>query len=97
MMQKMDVNVKTMNKYVGRKKPYTEIGIRRLKCRRCGKKCVAQWSACANNMQYIPMCLDCDIEINRMVLEYFNIPNRKLLMKEYIVRKRNETNQIPTS
>ena len=56
--------------FIGRRKPYTWIGIRRKKCVRCGAKATCQWNACANGGRYVPLCYVCDREVNRMVLEY---------------------------
>lgn len=57
-----------MAKKHGRGKPYTEIGIRRLPCSRCGKPATHQWQVCADNNLYRPICIDCDIELNSIVL-----------------------------
>jgi hypothetical protein len=53
----------------GRKKPYTERGIKRLKCTRCGKPAVHQWFACADGL-WRPICRECDILINRIALMF---------------------------
>jgi hypothetical protein len=74
--------------YHGRKKPYTQIGICRVPCSRCGNPSYASWGSCANGNYYVAMCLDCDIAINRLVLKYMRIPNYKQLMKEYIKSKK---------
>jgi hypothetical protein len=54
----------------GRRKPYTIIGIRRLPCVRCGKPAHATWAACADNRILRPLCLDCDIALNVLVLQW---------------------------
>lgn len=53
----------------GRRKPYTEIGIRRLKCVRCGKPASHQWKACADEL-WRPICRICDILLNRVALMF---------------------------
>lgn len=53
-----------------RTKPYTARGISRCKCMKCGKPAVHQWSACAVNHKHMPICLDCDIELNRLALTF---------------------------
>jgi hypothetical protein len=58
-----------------RKKPYTEIGIRRLKCFRCGKPAMHQWQICADGNQYRPICEECDIALNEMVLKWMGFPD----------------------
>lgn len=68
-------------KQIGRKKPYTEIGISRVPCRRCGKPSVHQWQCCANGNRWMGVCLDCDIELNRIALEFFRLP--KELLEKY--------------
>jgi len=52
-----------------RAKPYTAIGIRRLKCVKCGARAEHQWRICCTG-QWTPVCKDCDLEINRMVAEW---------------------------
>jgi len=70
---------------IGRKKPYTAIGIKRVKCV-CGKPALHQWNCCAINNRWVAICLDCDIAMNEMVLAFFRVPNRQSLITEY--RKR---------
>lgn len=65
-------------------KPYTERGIKRLACIRCGRKPAhASWQICADGKQYRPLCLGCDILLNEMVMEWANIPDRKAKMDAY--------------
>ena len=64
-----------------RKKPYTQIGIERLKCFRCGHKASQQWQICADGNQYRPICVDCDIELNEVVIKFMGLPNQ--LWKDY--------------
>lgn len=66
-----------------RKKPYTQIGISRKKCVRCGSKAHAQWQICALNNLYTPICLDCDIALNDAVLQFMRIPKRVRIIKSY--------------
>ncbi len=54
----------------GRKEPYTEIGIRRLPCFRCGAPASQQWNICSDGNLYRPICTDCDLALNRLVLEW---------------------------
>ncbi len=53
----------------GRKEPYSEAGIRRLKCVRCGKKSVHQWRVCADGL-WRPICRRCDILLNHLTLQF---------------------------
>ena len=58
----------------GRKKPYTVIGLARCKCFRCGAKPSAQWQICADGNTYRPICTQCDIELNELVLRWAGDP-----------------------
>jgi hypothetical protein len=66
-----------------RTKPYTVIGIKRKKCVRCGKQALHQWNICSLGKGYWPICLECDIELNLVVLKWFDWPNKKELIKRY--------------
>ena len=58
-----------------RKKPYTEIEIRRIPCERCGKPSYAQWQICADDNHYRGVCELCDVLLNALVLEFFGFEN----------------------
>lgn len=64
-------------------KPYTDIGVRRLRCFRCGEKAHRQWKICADGSQYRPICLPCDIALNNMVLKFMGDPKRDEKMRAY--------------
>ena len=68
-----------------RKKPYTEIGIKRVPCFRCSDPSVHQWQVCALNNDYHGLCKDCDFELNKLVLEFMGIPKKEAycLMEDY--------------
>ena len=66
-----------------RLKPYTEIGIRRMFCFRCKKKAHTQWQICADGNQYRAICVMCDIDLNRMVLEFMRDPDVERKMAIY--------------
>lgn len=53
-----------------RRKPYTEIGIRRMRCARCGAKAQYQWQICADRRQYRPLCAACDVALNELVMRW---------------------------
>ncbi len=53
-----------------RKKPYTQIGISRLKCIRCENNASFQWNICADGNVYRPLCAECDVELNEMVMRW---------------------------
>lgn len=50
----------------GRKKPYTERGIRRVPCVKCGAPSEFQWRLCSTD-GWSAVCRKHDIEINRFV------------------------------
>lgn len=66
-----------------RKKPYTEIGISRIPCKRCGKPSTQQWQVCALDNMFMGICTKCDIALNEIVLIFFNIKNRQRIIKKY--------------
>ncbi len=73
----------TLRERHGRKTPYTEIGVRRLPCVRCGKKSHCQWNICADNRLFRPICRDCDIALNELVLKWAKDPEWKQKMEAY--------------
>lgn len=72
-----------------RLKPYTTIGIKRIACKRCGKPSRFQWNICSLGQQFHAICLECDIALNALVLEFFDIPNREQIIEEYRQSKTN--------
>ena len=78
-------------KLYGRVKPYTAMGIKRLKCLRCGSQAEHQWAICANKNRNVPICLRCDFELNEFVLKFMNCDhdNIKKLMAQYL-KEQNE-------
>lgn len=76
--------------YTGRPVAYTEIGISRVPCTRCGAPSTQQWQACANGRYYVGICDDCDIELNRLVLRFMKIKHRARLLAEYARRLRGK-------
>lgn len=66
----------------GRRKPYTELGIRRLKCARrdCQNKARFQWRICSLD-RWSPVCAECDIAINRQVLEFMGGPVESVIRR----------------
>jgi hypothetical protein len=68
---------------IRRKQPYTEIGLKRLKCIRCGEPPYGQWQICSEGNNYRPLCTGCDIKLNRMVLKFMKHPHAEQLAAEY--------------
>ena len=68
----------------GRRTSYTHGGIKRVACARCGNKPSAhQWQICADGNLYRPICVACDLELNRLVLEFMGFPNVDGLVGRY--------------
>lgn len=67
----------------GRKQPYTAIGVRRLKCVRCGAPAVHQWQICSDGNLYRPICMDCDIGLNELAMRYMFGLRRERALSEY--------------
>ena len=72
--------------FFGRRKPYTERGISRVPCARCGAPSYSQWQACANGRRHVGICAECDIGLNELALEFMNIPNREKLVEAYTIK-----------
>jgi hypothetical protein len=77
-------------KFTGRRKPYTEIGIRRIPCARCGKPSTQQWQVCANGNRYLGVCTMCDVTLNAFILEFMRLPNRSRLIMDYLFNIRRD-------
>jgi len=71
----------------GRKKPYTELGIKRVPCLRCGKPSTQQWQICSLNNKYFGVCSECDIKLNALVLDFFQVPRKRNIIESYIKTK----------
>ena len=67
----------------GRREPYTENGIARMSCYRCTSPASSQWSVCAMDNYYIPICQGCDVELNLLVMKWANVPSPGELMARY--------------
>lgn len=65
-----------------RRKPYTEIGIRRCRCVRCGRQASAQWKVCADGV-YRPVCGLCDVVLNKIMMEQLLVPDLERKLAEY--------------
>jgi len=71
-----------------RKKPYTVTGISRLRCFRagCKNKAEQQWNACSDDNQWRPICNECDIELNTVVLQFMGFKNWHDKIEKYKLR-----------
>jgi hypothetical protein len=66
-----------------RKRPYTVLGMLRVRCVRCGERAVHQWQVCADGNNWRALCLQCDVALNRTVLEFMRHPKAAELMLDY--------------
>lgn len=69
---------------IGRRKPYTAIGISRVPCARCGKPARFQWQCCANANRWLGVCEDCDIALNGLVIRFFRFDDAKQRLARYV-------------
>lgn len=81
------INGKPQHKRHGRKKPYTSKGIARLPCFRCGRPAYHQWQICSDGNIWRPLCIPCDVDLNRRVLEWANDPDAKAKIQAYEVQQ----------
>ncbi len=63
------------HKRYGRREPYTEEGVKRLPCTRCGEPAMHQWNVCSDWNLHRPICKQCDIELNLLVLWFMRDPD----------------------
>lgn len=56
---------------VARRKPYTERGIKRVPCARCGAPSHAQWQVCADGNTWRGLCRRCDVDLNDLTMRFF--------------------------
>lgn len=78
-----------------RAKPYTAIGIRRLRCIRCNSVAKYQWSICADGNNHRPLCATCDVALNLLVLKWMRHPEADRLVREYALQKTPDIENVP--
>lgn len=70
-----------------RRVPYTERGLSRVQCTRCGGRSVAQWGAkaCAAGGEtgYYGLCAACDVALNAMLLRFLGVEGAEGLVERY--------------
>ena len=76
----------------GRKEPYTEAGVRRLPCARCGRPATHQWQVCSDGNLYRPICKECDILLNKIALWFMQDPDWESKMQAYEEKLDGEEN-----
>jgi hypothetical protein len=72
---------------ITRRAPYTESGIKRLKCIRCGGRAQFQWQICSDGNNHRPLCGQCDVLLNRLVLQWMGHPAADELVERYAASK----------
>ncbi len=79
-----------------RTKPYTDKGIKRVPCARCGMPSHQQWRVCALG-RWDGLCINCDIELNRIVLNFMGVPSKEVscIMDEYEYKARGRVGRPP--
>lgn len=73
-----------------KKKPYTESGIRRQKCYRCGGKARTQWQICSDLNTWRPICLKCDYDLNELVLRWMGDEQCESKLEAYKEKLRDQ-------
>lgn len=73
---------------MARRKPYTVIGISRMRCVRCPRRARYQWQICADGRVFRPLCEECDIELNAMVMRWAWGDSREADIAAYETRAR---------
>lgn len=75
----------------GRRTPYTPRGLRRMACVRCRRyRAVEQWSLdiCSLGfVRWMAVCLNCDCELNAMILRFWKTFNADEIARLYRKRK----------
>lgn len=66
-----------------RRQPYTERGIRRVPCTKCGKPSAFQWQICADGNVYRGLCAEHDVELNAMVMRWAFGETREDAIRRY--------------
>ena len=69
-----------------RREPYTERGISKTPCLRCGEPSTQQWQICATGSRWAGVCVECDIKLNEMVIEFMGLP--KKIIRSYAASMR---------
>lgn len=65
-----------------RRRPYTQRGIRRVPCVKCGAPSAHQWRICSTDA-WTAVCRRCDITINRKIATWAFGSDAKPLLRRY--------------
>lgn len=80
-----------------RTKPYTQIGIRRVKCsmKGCRRKGYASWQVCADDRAFRVLCWIHDIALNSLVLRWVGDPQAVRKISKYSAKVIAKVNGTP--
>ncbi len=67
---------------LGRRTPYTKIGLRRLSCVRCGDPASRQVVFSIDDL-WRPLCTECDEKLNLLYLVFLNDPDVVVKIAKY--------------
>ena len=68
-------------------KAYTKTQLKDMPCERCGTKpSTQQWSICADDNKWRPLCDECDVDLNALILLWFGFKNYAAKMRKYAKR-----------
>ena len=79
--------------------PYTVAGIARVECSRlgCDRPAHANWNICAdkvgNRTRYRPICVECDIDLNRLAMRFMFGDTREDDLDRYAEKARREADE----
>jgi len=68
-------------------KPFDIDDIAKTPCFRCGKLSYSQWQICSDNRKFRPLCFSCDMELNKLVLDFMHFPDAEDLYEKYLILK----------
>lgn len=71
-----------------RRKPYSQIGIRRVPCARCGAPSRFQWQICSDGNQFRGLCVECDVALNETVTRFVWGDAREAELAAYAAKAR---------
>lgn len=69
--------------YLGTVEPIPVDEIWDVPCIRCGHPSQCQWAVCANDKRFLPLCIECDIALNRLVMMFLNFDDPDEFIADY--------------
>jgi NAD-dependent SIR2 family protein deacetylase len=69
--------------------PYTRRSIKRAQCVRCGERASDAFTICAaGTHRQLPVCKECDIAINAMIVRFLGFPDAEQMIETYARKRR---------